>query len=98
MYLYCILSGVILLSGCTTISGGIDKTSNVSESTWYESDNSANHATSNNSYKAVNDTQVTHGSKNSSHTNKKTKAVEQKEYDAAIDNLSKLPEYILIRI
>jgi hypothetical protein len=98
MYVLCILSGVILLSGCTALGGGNVKTSNVSESAWYESDNSANHANTNKSYKAINETQVINGSKNSDHTNKKTKAVKQKEYDAAIDNLSKLPEYILIRI
>lgn len=84
MYVFCILSGVILLNGCTALGNGNVKTSNVSESTGYVSSN----LNTNHSYKAIN-TQV---------TNKKTKAVKQKEYDAAIENLSKLPEYILIRI
>lgn len=98
MQAFCILSGVILLSGCTALGGGNVKTSNVSESNWYMPYNSANHSNTNNSYKAINETRVINGSKSTYPTNKKTKAVKQENYDAAIDNLAKLPEFILIHI
>lgn len=58
MYTFCILAGIILLSGCTTVGHENLTSSDVSY-----------------------------------HSNA-TNSVQQKEYDAAIDNYSKLPEYI----
>lgn len=98
MQAFCVLAGVILLGGCTALNDGTVKTSNLSESTWHRSYNSGYHSSTNNSYKTINETQVINGSKSTYPTNKKTKTVEQENYDAAIDNLSNLPEFILIHL
>lgn len=89
MQIFCILSLLIFLSGCTVLGSANVKTVNVSEVSY----NLAHQSKTNNSYKA-NQTQIIKSKK----TYPLHKKVREENYDAVIDNLSRIPEFILIHI